>query len=262
MHDLLETVPLFIKDGTHYGWVHKSFQEYFAAMFLSNLSNKNTILPKIFQYNKIKMYSNLLDFYYEIDTESFNEIIVKNFLNDFVNYMQSDKQDKDYLFIKNLLFSQDITLNYTNTKAFRNYKTSILETTHISMDNSYTENVYDLYPHVSIKYQYRNVCHMQYFLKQKGFDLWKEIDFNQISDDLIDIDNAKMESLLDIHLNEYVNDYDKIQPFISYLIKVYIKLIRQPIHRQQHLLDYNKCKKALDEINQKIAYKEIEFSWL
>jgi len=265
LHDLLETVPLFIKDGTHYSWVHKSFQEYFAAMFLSNLPNKNTIIPKIFQYNKIEMYSNLLDFYYEIDTESFNEIIVKNFLNDFVNHMQSDNQDKDYLFIKALLFSQDITLNYTNTKAFNpmlNYKTNILETTHIGINTSYTENVYSLYPHVSIRYQYRNVCHIQYFLRQRGFNLWKNVDFNQISDDLSDIDNAEMESLLDIYLNEHVNDYDKIKPFISYLIKVYIKLICQPLHRQLYLLDYNKCKKALDEINQKIIYKETEFSWL
>ncbi len=142
LHDLLETVPLFIKDGIHYSWVHKSFQEYFAAMFISNLPNKNIILLKIFQYDKIEMYSNLLDFYYEIDTESFNEIITKNFLNDFISYMQSDKQNIDYLFIKSLLFSQDITLNYTNTKAFKamsNYEAQIFETTCIGTDTSYSE---------------------------------------------------------------------------------------------------------------------------
>lgn len=265
LHDLLETVPLFIKDGIHYSWVHKSFQEYFAAMFISNLPNKNIILLKIFQYDKIEMYSNLLDFYYEIDTESFNEIITKNFLNDFISYMQSDKQDIDYLFIKSLLFSQDITLNYTNTKAFKamsNYEAQIFETTCIGTDTSYSENVFNLYPHVGIRYQCNNVCQIQYFLQQKGFNLWKDIDFNQISDDLSDIDNAKMESLLDIHLNKYVNDYDKIQPFISFLIKIYIKLICKPVRRPLYLLDYDKCKKTLDEINQKIAYKDTEFSWL
>lgn len=265
LHDLLETVPLFIKDGIHYSWVHKSFQEYFAAMFISNLPNKNIILLKIFQYDKIEMYSNLLDFYYEIDTESFNEIITKNFLNDFISYMQSDKQNIDYLFIKSLLFSQDITLNYTNTKAFKamsNYEAQIFETTCIGTDTSYSENVCNLYPHVGIRYQYNNVCQIQYFLQQKGFNLWKDIDFNQISDDLSDIDNAKMESLLDIHLNKYVNDYDKIQPFISFLIKIYIKLICKPVRRPLYLLDYDKCKKTLYEINQKIAYKDTEFSWL
>ncbi len=265
LHDLLETVPLFIKDGIHYSWVHKSFQEYFAAMFISNLPNKNIILLKIFQYDKIEMYSNLLDFYYEIDTESFNEIITKNFLNDFISYMQSDKQNIDYLFIKSLLFSQDITLNYTNTKAFKamsNYEAQIFETTCIGTDTSYSENVCNLYPHVCIRYQYNNVCQIQYFLQQKGFNLWKDIDFNQISDDLSDIDNAKMESLLDIHLNKYVNDYDKIQPFISFLIKIYIKLICKPVRRPLYLLDYDKCKKTLYEINQKIAYKDTEFSWL
>lgn len=265
LHDLLETVPLFIKDGIHYSWVHKSFQEYFAAMFISNLPNKNIILLKIFQYDKIEMYSNLLDFYYEIDTESFNEIITKNFLDDFISYMQSDKQNIDYLFIKSLLFSQDITLNYTNTKTFKamsNYEAQIFETTCIGTDTSYSENVCNLYPHVGIRYQYNNVCQIQYFLQQKGFNLWKDIDFNQISDDLSDIDNAKMESLLDIHLNKYVNDYDKIQPFISFLIKIYIKLICKPVRRPLYLLDYDKCKKTLDEINQKIAYKDTEFSWL
>lgn len=266
LHDLLETVPLFIKDGTQYSWVHKSFQEYFSAMFLSNLPNKNTLLPRIFQYNKIEMYSKLLDFYYEIDSETFNEIVVKNFLDDFVSYMQSNIQDADYLFIKSLLFSQDITLNYTNTDSFKgrsNYKPKIVEITHISMnDASYSENIYSLYPHISVRYQYRNVCRLQYFLQQRGFNLWKDVDFNQINDDLSDIDNAKMESLLDIHLNEYINDYNKIQPFVSFLIKVYIKLICNPVRRPLYLLDYDKCKKALDEINQKIAYKNTEFSWL
>lgn len=265
LHDLLETVPLFIKDGTQYSWVHKSFQEYFSAMFLSNLPNKNTLLPRIFQYNKIEMYSKLLDFYYEIDSETFNEIVVKNFLDDFVSYMQSNIQDADYLFIKSLLFSQDITLNYTNTDSFKgrsNYKPQIFETTYINMKTSYSENVHCLYPHISVRYQYRNVCRLQYFLQQRGFNLWKDVDFNQINDDLSDIDNAKMESLLDIHLNEYINDYNKIQPFVSFLIKVYIKLICNPVRRPLYLLDYDKCKKALDEINQKIAYKNTEFSWL
>ncbi|WP_304066221.1 NACHT domain-containing protein [Megamonas hypermegale] len=266
LHDLLETVPLFIKDGIQYSWVHKSFQEYFAAMFLSNLSNKKTLLPRIFQYDKIEMYSNLLDFYYEIDPEAFNDIIVKNFLDDFVNYMQSDIQDTDYLFIKSLLFSQNITLNYTNTKSFKsmsNHQPKIVEITYISANgSSYSKNVHSLYPHIGVKYQYRNTCPIQYFLQQKGFDLWKNIDFNQISDDLSDIDNAKMESLLDIHLNDYINDYNKIQSFVSFLIKVYIKLICSPVHRPLYLLDYDKCKKALDEINQKIAYKDTEFSWL
>ena len=265
LHDLLETVPLFIKDGTQYSWVHKSFQEYFAAMFLSNLPNKNTLLPRIFQYDKIEMYSKLLDFYYELDSETFNEIIVKNFLDDFVSYMQSNIQDADYLFIKSLLFSQDITLNYTNTDSFKgrsNYKPQIFETTYINMKTSYSENVHCLYPHISVRYQYRNVCRLQYFLQQRGFNLWKDVDFNQINDDLSDIDNAKMESLLDIHLNEYINDYNKIQPFVSFLIKVYIKLICNPVRRPLYLLDYDKCKKALDEINQKIAYKNTEFSWL
>lgn len=266
LHDLLETVPLFIKDGIQYSWVHKSFQEYFAAMFLSNLSNKKTLLPRIFQYDKIEMYSNLLDFYYEIDPEAFNDIIVKNFLDDFVNYMQSDIQDTDYLFIKSLLFSQNITLNYTNTKSFKsmsNRQPKIVEITYISANgSSYSKNVHSLYPHIGVRYQYRNTCPIQYFLQQKGFNLWKDVDFNQISDDLSDIDNAKMESLLDIHLNEYINDYTKIQPFLSFLIKVYIKLICGPVHRPLYLLDYDKCKKALDKINQKIAYKDTEFSWL
>ncbi|EIA17022.1 NACHT domain-containing protein [Clostridium perfringens] len=40
--DIVHSIPLFIKDGLEYKWIHKSFQEYFAAAYICNDSKKQS----------------------------------------------------------------------------------------------------------------------------------------------------------------------------------------------------------------------------
>lgn len=40
-HDLVMGICLLVKDGTTYSFLHRSFQEYFAAVFLNNLESNN-----------------------------------------------------------------------------------------------------------------------------------------------------------------------------------------------------------------------------
>ena len=76
--DLINAVPIFVKEGNEYRWAHKSFQEYFAAMYISydSKNNQSAILNKISEKDKIQKYYNVLDFCYDIDYKKFIRVLV------------------------------------------------------------------------------------------------------------------------------------------------------------------------------------------
>ncbi|MDC2907303.1 NB-ARC domain-containing protein [Clostridioides difficile] len=83
VYDLIHNVPIFIKDGVEYRWSHKSFQEYFAASYICYDSDeKEIVLKKISEGNKINKYYNVLDFCYDIDYKSFSRYIIYPLLNE------------------------------------------------------------------------------------------------------------------------------------------------------------------------------------
>ena len=91
MHDLLHAVPLFCLDGVNYKWVHKSMQEYYAADYINrdSGSNKEKLLNGIFQSVDISNYMNILELYSDLDSSSFNRLIVLPFLDNFISYLES-----------------------------------------------------------------------------------------------------------------------------------------------------------------------------
>ena len=87
-NDLLEAVPLFRRDSLYFKWVHKSMQEYFAARFIymDAKYTQDQMLTAMYNSNKIEIYSNLFDIYFDIDNYSFKKNIVLPFLQDYCNY--------------------------------------------------------------------------------------------------------------------------------------------------------------------------------
>ena len=90
LKDLLETVPLFRKDGYYYKWSHKSLQDYFAAKFvwIDAKENQLKILTKIYNDGKNIRFYNMLDIFYELDINTFNNTILSWYLNDFKEYVK------------------------------------------------------------------------------------------------------------------------------------------------------------------------------
>ncbi|NFF66821.1 hypothetical protein FDF69_07905 [Clostridium sporogenes] len=101
INDIIHSVPLFVEDGIQYKWVHKSFQEYFAASYICMdiKDKKSIILNKMAEHNNINKYYNVLDFCYDMDVKVFrNEIIypmVCNFIKHYENAYKS-KEFEDY----------------------------------------------------------------------------------------------------------------------------------------------------------------------
>ncbi len=83
LHDLLVAVPLLVDVNFRYRWWQKSFQDYFAANYLSRQDNRLTVLEEIYNSEKAQ-YLNLLDIYYDLDYVSFEKSIIKLLINEFL----------------------------------------------------------------------------------------------------------------------------------------------------------------------------------
>ncbi len=96
--DIVHSVPLFIKDGLEYKWIHKSFQEYFAAAYICNDSKKNLdkLLKIASSESKISKYYNILDFCYDMDYKSFSRSVLNPVIEEFIKYYSNNYTNKYY----------------------------------------------------------------------------------------------------------------------------------------------------------------------
>lgn len=67
--DITKAVPILVRDGLEYRWVHKSFQEYFAAVYIVHdlASRKDEIIEKLFYSPEVVRFAEVLRFIAEAD---------------------------------------------------------------------------------------------------------------------------------------------------------------------------------------------------
>ena len=96
--DLTSTVPLFVQEGLDYRWNHKSFQEYFAALFISvdAKGDADIILQKLVDSKEQDRFVNIIDLYYDIDQVTFQRALTKRLVDEFIEYMDGDSYDRKY----------------------------------------------------------------------------------------------------------------------------------------------------------------------
>lgn len=96
IQDLIETVPLFVKEGAIIRWSHKSLMEYFAAMFIcrDTKERQKEILIKLYKSAESIRYKNLFELCADIDYSSFRSSVIKCLLEDFIALFKNlcDKQ--------------------------------------------------------------------------------------------------------------------------------------------------------------------------
>lgn len=63
--------------------------EYFSACFIySDISSKKEeIINKMYKSENITFYENVLDIYYDIDQDTFNRVIIRPLLHDYLKYL-------------------------------------------------------------------------------------------------------------------------------------------------------------------------------
>lgn len=97
--DIIHSVPIFVKEGIEYRWVHKSFQEYFAASYVcyDSKENQGIYLSTMIQKGKALKYYNVLDFCYDMDYKEFRKDIIYPIIKKFIQYYNNSYKDKKYI---------------------------------------------------------------------------------------------------------------------------------------------------------------------
>lgn len=97
--DLIVTVPIFVQEGLDYRWSHKSFQEYFAALYVAvdAKGNADKFLEKFTDSKEQLRFVNILELYYDIDTVTFNRALTKRLIEEFIAYDKGDAYSQKYI---------------------------------------------------------------------------------------------------------------------------------------------------------------------
>ena len=98
LNDLLCSIPLLLKEGNEFKFVHKTIAEYFAAEFLNTTANNIELFRKIKNNNKQLVFKKTFEFLYELNYNLFLKEIAKDFLIDYLEFYNKNSV-KDDLFI-------------------------------------------------------------------------------------------------------------------------------------------------------------------
>lgn len=115
LNDILHAVPLFKEEGLNYKWVHKSFSEYFAAVFICQeyKEYEKNIFNQILNAKNNQRYYNVLDFCYDLDYKGVMENLVYPVLKEFVDFYENElNNEEERMFAEAEVFYKYLEKNY------------------------------------------------------------------------------------------------------------------------------------------------------
>jgi hypothetical protein len=262
--DLTTTVPIFNIEGSKIKWAHKSIQDFFSAKYISNHSRKEEIIEVLFKSNKFH-YLNILDLLYELEPRIFRKIIIKNLLEDFVNFYENQYPVKPE--ISNEILDERISLMFGAKFCLLKVENEIgfdkaqeIFANKIGKDESFntgatfhhTEPPYYTMNEISLKKELIKI------LKIKNEDLFQERSKNRTQDIENVLKNFKFD-LPYIFDDNIVEPYNNLEAFATLNHEMESRLKEKRVRGIINFnLDYNKSKKLLESINKEILYEESE----
>ncbi|MDK0734986.1 hypothetical protein P7A61_05300 [Clostridium perfringens] len=271
--DLVHSVSLFMIDGIEFKWVHKSFQEYFAAEYISRDSKElqEKMLIKISREENIEKYYNVLDFCYDIDYKSFVKFIIYPIIKEYEMFFNREMQNGDLeiedvkerkelefslrdIFIKKANFD-DIVNNPNEEKFYEVFGEKI--------NNNIINIILGCGLAVSLgKRRYNSLLKLLLsknselikYSNKNGFDLYSSIVF-EIKDEIKENTWVKLNSDVSNHLNSREN-FKRVNEFIKTVVNNYsdksITLI----------FDFDKCMKLKKDIERNLYKEESDLDFL
>lgn len=113
LKDLVKNVPLFKEEGIYYCWAHKSLQDYFAARFI-NQDSKDERINLLIERSQKPQYTDIIDIYASIDFKDFRQVVLKSFINQFIDYYDYSSPFYVELGINESLYKRRIEFIFTN----------------------------------------------------------------------------------------------------------------------------------------------------
>lgn len=97
LEDVTKAVPVFVLDGSHYRWAHKSLAEYFAAQYICNEGKRDqeNIFAAIRDGGRISSFSNVLDQIYDLDNIAFRVYLAAPLAKSFAEYWEKAYKGMD-----------------------------------------------------------------------------------------------------------------------------------------------------------------------
>jgi len=113
--DLIETLCILLEDGLEFVFTHRTFQEYFTAIYLSRLSDidQKRLLNKIWNEMPKSIEEDIVfSLLFEINSNKFNQNFIIPAIEELMNLINidSDKQKNHFRFLK-LIFSK-VSMEY------------------------------------------------------------------------------------------------------------------------------------------------------
>ena len=110
LSDIVNQVPLFVKEGFKIRWAHKSLQDYFLAEYIYSNVNKEKIMQGLYD-NKKGNYFNIIDFLIEMEPVFFQKTILLSYIKDFLSHCNSTYKKSEKVKIESIRLRQAYTFH-------------------------------------------------------------------------------------------------------------------------------------------------------
>lgn len=262
LKDLIETVPLFRRDGGYIRWAHKSLQGYFAAKYIwiDSKGEQNEILREIYKEQDNFKFIPILELFHELDPSGFESTILMWFIEDFTMYVEKRrlnlniKDDRNVNIFAGSNFAGECYIVRTEdwidfSALMKDFPSSVrakakIATSHVKVGDRAHKSVLVSYPEikVSLIVNYKagtNVTAIYDFIYEK-YPMLREEEYIEELEDIEKIELLK-------HPTKYNTECNNENVLISGgLEKTIAGLLSNT-----YLLSYEKCTVKLQEIKNK-----------
>lgn len=123
LEDILINVPLIVKEGIEYKFIHKTIAEYFSAEYINLPEYTSKIFNKIKSSQKEPQFKKSFEFLYEINYNLFLKEIGIPFLNDYKREFDKN-QNNPFLSLLRHLYSDIVLITFN--KKLNNHKVQMI----------------------------------------------------------------------------------------------------------------------------------------
>lgn len=255
LNDILHAVPLFKEEGVNFKWVHKSFAEYFASVFICQEFKEceKSIFNSILEVDNNQRFYNILDFCYDIDYKAVVDYIICPILEEFISFCESGNKNSNhnafaeledfYQFIDNIyLIKFDDKPRPKDRDSLKDY----LDVVQILRDNDINTFSYLSYvsrnENVIMAVQRRSKYEIVKLLYRKKIDIFKSVSVKDYP--MKFLRELKKEKIYNI-LSE---GKDQSEFFTDYREQILSYIFHHSFDFDGNVLDVEKCKQKLKQI--------------